>query len=259
MNNFTGIGQIAKTSELTYQGQNQTPMIKVSIDMMTRYTNTGDRFTVEGIAWGKVADQIVATQDGAVLLIVGQLNILSIDRGEYTEKLPSIKITEIVTRMPELIAFNQVEILGNVGQEVDAKYFESGKNKASFSLAVRRTKNDTDWFGIELWGDTAKVADQYVAKGSKVGVVGHLKIESWTDKNTGAPRSKPVILGDRLSLAGKGESGGESTDEKIISMTQATRQLQSSDWSDTKDPTVASKWEQSSNEAVEPDFDDIPF
>ena len=271
MNNFTGIGQIARASDLTYQGQNQTPMIKVSIDMMTRYTNTGDRFTVEGIAWGKVADQIAAIQDGAVLLIVGELNIFSVDRGEYTDKVPSVKITEIVTQLPELIAFNQVDIFGNVGQDVDVKYFDSGKNKAGLTLAVRRTKDVPDWFSIELWGDVAKVAEKYVAKGSSVGVTGCLKFDSWTDKETGEVRSKPVIAGRKIHLGGKNQDveavGGTSRYDRTAT-SQATSQAPVDvAWfgkvgersKPSTAPAIESKWEHSSNESVEPHFDDIPF
>ena len=260
MNNFTGIGQIAKTSDLTYQGQNQTPMIKVSIDMMTRYTSTGDRFTVDGIAWGKVADQIVAIQDGAVLFLVGELNVFSVDRGEYTDKVPQVKITEIVTQLPELIAFNQVDIFGNVGQDVDVKHFDSGKTKANLSLAVRRTKDVPDWFSIELWGDIAKVAAQYVEKGSKVGVTGHLKFDSWTDRGTGEVRYKPVIAGRKIDLGGKNqdsESSGGTSQYDRSSSSQSTSQRPPATF--RLSPAIESKWEHSSNESVEPDFDDIPF
>ena len=53
-----------------------------------------------------------------------------------------------------------------------------------------------------MWGKTAEIAGDYVRKGSLIGVQGHLKIETWTDRNTGANRSKPVVVVDRLELLG---------------------------------------------------------
>jgi single-strand DNA-binding protein len=73
------------------------------------------------------------------------------------------------------------------------------------TLAVnRQTRKDEqpDWFNLKLWGKTAEVAASYVRKGSLIGIVGSLEFETWSDRNTGAERSKPVIRVDRLELLG---------------------------------------------------------
>ena len=101
-----------------------------------------------------------------------------------------------------MIGLNSVSIVGRAGQDPDVKYFESGSVIATFTLAVRRTQTETDWFNLELWGKNAEIAAQYVKKGSLIGVNGSLKFEHWTDKNTGNARSKPVIRCDRLNLLG---------------------------------------------------------
>ncbi len=53
-----------------------------------------------------------------------------------------------------------------------------------------------------MWEKTAEVAANYVRKGSLIGIQGSLKIEKWTDRNTNAERSKPVIQVSRLDLLG---------------------------------------------------------
>lgn len=53
-----------------------------------------------------------------------------------------------------------------------------------------------------MWGKTAEVAGNYVEKGKLVGIQGSLKIETWEDRNTGKPRSRPVIKVNRLELLG---------------------------------------------------------
>ena len=116
------------------------------------------------------------------------------------------------------MSLNVVTLVGRVGGEPDVKYFESGSVKCRLTLAVnRQTKNSDqpDWFNLELWGKQADVAANYVRKGSLIGVKGSLKLDTWNDKNSGAARSSPVILVDRLQLLGskrdnEGGSGGDA-------------------------------------------------
>lgn len=112
------------------------------------------------------------------------------------------------------MSLNVVTLVGRVGGDPDVKYFESGSVKCRLTLAVNRpTRNSDqpDWFNLELWGKQADVAANYVRKGSLIGVKGSLKLDTWTDKNTGANRSSPVILVDRIQLLGSkrdSEGGG---------------------------------------------------
>ncbi len=103
------------------------------------------------------------------------------------------------------MSLNVVNLVGRTGTPPEIRYFDSGKVKCRLTLAVdRRSKNDDkpDWFELEMWGKTAEIAGNYVKKGSQIGVEGSLKIDSWSDRNTGANRSKPIIKVDRLDLLG---------------------------------------------------------
>ena len=103
------------------------------------------------------------------------------------------------------MSLNIVNLVGRAGSDPDVRYFESGSVVCNFSLAVNRlSRNDDepDWFRLEIWGRTAQVAADYVKKGSLIGVSGNLKIESWSDRNTGAQRTSPVIRVNRMDLLG---------------------------------------------------------
>jgi single-strand DNA-binding protein len=102
------------------------------------------------------------------------------------------------------MSLNVVTLVGRVGGDPETRRFESGNMKTTATLAVNRpTKSDQpDWFNLEFWGKQAEVVENYVKKGSLIGIKGSLKIETWTDKSTGVLRSKPVILVDRLDLLG---------------------------------------------------------
>ncbi|BBL86217.1 Single-stranded DNA-binding protein (chromatophore) [Paulinella micropora] len=95
-------------------------------------------------------------------------------------------------------------LIGYVGRDPEVRQFESGNTVANVSLAVNRRKssNETDWFNLELWGKQAELVSEYVRKGSLLGIVGSLKIDSWTDRNSREQRSKPVIRVAQLQLLG---------------------------------------------------------
>jgi single-strand DNA-binding protein len=110
---------------------------------------------------------------------------------------------------------NVVNLVGRAGTDPDTKYFESGKRVCKLTLAVNRptSKDDKpDWFNLEMWDKTAEVATNYVRKGSLIGIQGSLKMETWTDRNTGTSRSRPVIRVDRLELLG----GKRDTDPNAV-------------------------------------------
>lgn len=99
---------------------------------------------------------------------------------------------------------NSIHLIGRAGRDPEVKYFEDGKVVANFTLAVNSYKRDDepDWFTLEIWGKQAQVAADYVRKGSQIAVIGSAKLETWTDRTTGAERSKIKVRVDRLELLG---------------------------------------------------------
>ncbi len=99
---------------------------------------------------------------------------------------------------------NSVVIVGRVGQDPDMRYFESGKVKTTFSIAVNRwTKegDQTDWFNIELWDKSAEIAGEYVRKGRQVAVEGKLAISKWKDQS-GVQKERYFVRANNLRLLG---------------------------------------------------------
>jgi len=99
---------------------------------------------------------------------------------------------------------NSVVIVGRAGQDPDMKYFESGKVKTSFSVAVNRWSKEgekTDWFNIELWDKNAEVAGEYVKKGRLVAVEGKLAVSKWNDVD-GTKKERFFIRANNLRLLG---------------------------------------------------------
>ena len=101
---------------------------------------------------------------------------------------------------------NTAIIIGRAGQDAEIKYFESGKVKTTFSLAVNRWNSKskeevTDWYNVEVWDKQAENAGEYVKKGRQVAVDGRISISKWTDQ-TGEERERFLIVANNIRLLG---------------------------------------------------------
>lgn len=101
---------------------------------------------------------------------------------------------------------NTVVLVGRAGQDSEIKYFESGKVKTTFSLAVNRwdskTKSEvTDWFNVDVWDKQAEFAGEYVKKGRMVAVDGRITANKWTDAS-GEEKERFLVIANNIRLLG---------------------------------------------------------
>lgn len=101
---------------------------------------------------------------------------------------------------------NTVTVIGRAGQDAEIRYFESGKVKTTFSLAVNRwdsksKENVTDWFNIEVWDKQAEFAGEFIKKGREVAVDGRISISKWTDQ-TGEEKERFLVIANDIRLLG---------------------------------------------------------
>jgi single-strand DNA-binding protein len=60
-----------------------------------------------------------------------------------------------------------------------------------------------------LWGRTAEIAGEYLAKGRPVLIEGRLQLDTWDDRETGQKRSKLRVVGENMTMLGsKGDNAG---------------------------------------------------
>lgn len=89
---------------------------------------------------------------------------------------------------------NSVNLIGNIGNDITLKSFDSGSKKASVSLATTSSYknasgeyvNNTQWHNLVAWGKTAELMSSALKKGSKVAVQGSIAYRTYEDssKNT---------------------------------------------------------------------------
>ncbi len=124
---------------------------------------------------------------------------------------------------------NKVILVGNVGRDPETRRMPSGDPVVNFSIATSETwrdkatgerKEKTEWHNVVIFNENlAKVAEQYVKKGSKIYIEGQLQTRKYTDKNGVEKQSTEVVLqrfrGELTLLDGRSGGGGsgESGDE----------------------------------------------
>ena len=80
---------------------------------------------------------------------------------------------------------NLVFITGRLTRDCEIQYFESGKIKATFTLAVDNYMNKekfTSFINCEIWDKKAEFAAEYFKKGKAVSVFGELTSNTYKDK-----------------------------------------------------------------------------
>lgn len=154
------------------------------------------------------------------------------------------------------MALNHVIIMGNLTRDVELRYTPGGTAVGSASLAINRTWKDSSgqqqeevsFIDVTLWGRTAEVTSEYAKKGSRIIIQGRLKQEQWTDKESGAKRSKVVVVAENMQLCdrkGDGQRSGTGSTKR----TESTGDSEAERFYDSpKDGELTTK-----------DMDDIPF
>lgn len=104
---------------------------------------------------------------------------------------------------------NRAQLLGNVTQDIETKTTSNGKVVASFSVATNRKwktqegekRESTEFHNCVAWGNLADILKQYVHKGDKIYVEGHLQTRSWDDP-TGVKKYRTEIVIENMIMLG---------------------------------------------------------
>ena len=129
-----------------------------------------------------------------------------------------------------MASLNKVQIIGNLGRDPDVRHTQDGKPIVNLSVATSESWKDrntgerkerSEWHRVVIFNEgLAKVAEQYLKKGSTVYIEGQLQTRKWTDKDGVEKYSTEVILqnyrGELVMLGGKrdGDAGESAEDFK---------------------------------------------
>ncbi len=118
---------------------------------------------------------------------------------------------------------NKVILVGNLGKDPESRSFANGGKVVSFSIATSENwkdkssgdrKEKTEWHNVSIFSEgLARVAEQYLKKGSKVYLEGQLETRKWQDQSGNDRYTTDVVLrnfNSSMVLLDGRESGGAS-------------------------------------------------
>ncbi len=121
---------------------------------------------------------------------------------------------------------NKVILVGNLGKDPETRRLNSGDPVVNLSIATSENwkdkasgerKEKTEWHKVVIFNENlARVAEQYLRKGSKVYIEGQLQTRKWTDQSGQEKYTTEVVLqrfrGELTLLDGRG-GGAEMGDD----------------------------------------------
>ncbi len=116
---------------------------------------------------------------------------------------------------------NKVILVGNLGRDPEVRSFQNGGKVCNLRIATSENWKDrntgerrekTEWHSVAIFSEPlARIAEQYLRKGSKVYIEGQLETRKWQDQSGQDRYSTEVVLrpyrGELTLLDGRSDGG----------------------------------------------------
>ncbi len=113
---------------------------------------------------------------------------------------------------------NKVMLIGRLGADPEVRYMPNGDAIANIRLATSRRwkdrntnerKEETEWHRVVFFSGLAKIAGEYLKKGSQVYVEGRIRTQKWQGQD-GQERYTTEIVADNMHMLDS-KSGGTAS------------------------------------------------
>ena len=126
---------------------------------------------------------------------------------------------------------NKVFLIGRLTRDPEIRFFPSGSQVTSFSIAVNRAykvnnewKEETYFFDIESFGVLAERLGKQLNKGTQILVEGQLRQDRW-ETASGDKRTKVKIVADKVNVLSKNSAKNEEPDNSIPNETEESEDV----------------------------------
>ena len=109
---------------------------------------------------------------------------------------------------------NSCILTGNLGADPEVFYTSEGEPIATFNLAFQSSKKKTGWIKVTCFRRLAEVAEKYLHKGARIGIVGTLDQQKW-ETDEGVPRSSFQLIANSLEFIKTDGRGFEEGQDKM--------------------------------------------
>lgn len=114
---------------------------------------------------------------------------------------------------------NKVILVGNLGDDPELRYTQSGTAVCNMSLATNESYTDqdgnevqrTEWHDVVAWDRLGEICEEYLSKGSQVYFEGKLQTNEWEDRDGNTRYSTEVKARDMMFLDSnrQAQTGGQ--------------------------------------------------
>lgn len=123
---------------------------------------------------------------------------------------------------------NCVTLIGRLVADVELKTTNSGKEVATFRIAVDRAfvkqgeQRQADFITIVAWGSSALFVSRYFSKGSMIAVQGRIQTRNYEDNNGNKRTAFEVVATEVSFCGGKNEGNNPGTPDNSPDTSPAT-------------------------------------
>ncbi|KXV33122.1 single-stranded DNA-binding protein [Gluconobacter thailandicus] len=131
-------------------------------------------------------------------------------------------------------SLNKVQLIGNLGKDPESRNTQGGNLIVNLTVATSETwkerqsgekREKTEWHRVVIFNEhLAKIAEQYLRKGSKVYLEGQLQTRKWTDQSGQERYTTEIVLsaykGEIVMLSSADRDGGNQTSGQRQNNTQ---------------------------------------
>jgi single-strand DNA-binding protein len=115
-----------------------------------------------------------------------------------------------------MASYNKVILMGNLTRDPEVRFAQNGTPIVKFGLAVNRRFQDADgnwqeeptFVDVTMFGKRGEAFARFHGKGKAAFVEGHLRLDTWEDKQGGGKRSKLYVVAENWEFVGPGQGGG---------------------------------------------------
>ena len=106
-----------------------------------------------------------------------------------------------------MASINSTTLVGRVVRDIEVKTTNSGKEVASFALAVDGYGKyaPANFIDCVAWGKAAEILGQYATKGKQIGITGRIQTRPWEDKDGNKRKATEVVIDQFQLLGSKGD------------------------------------------------------
>lgn len=125
---------------------------------------------------------------------------------------------------------NQYTFTGRLGSDPESRTV-GDTTVCNFSVAVGDQWKDkqggkaerTDWIRVAAWGRLGEICQEYLSKSKQVLIVGRVRLDKYTDKDSGKELTSMSVVADNMQMIGGNPNAASAPQSQAGGQPQASQ------------------------------------